>query len=584
MYLLAREYWRSPGVDPADETAKNGSIMLDKEVASYNAKAKTQISAADAHRFNPSKMHSKLEHFFSLQDIAMTNVQFGYESPEEVIAKLEGIEEEIRVKVESQKRTVSDPYPESGDIPFIKFGDGWVWWFLDRAACNEEAEAMGHCGNSPRSGSDDRILSLRQPIQKGGITKWSPHLTFILDHNGFLGEMKGRGNDKPAARYHPYIISLFKDPRIKGTKGATWYVSHNFKLSDLTEEERQEIYKANPNFASPEEYYKKHGKDPALIERIANKLHIEPDKYKPEWDAYIIEQWDDVQEFVRRKGEGYADEAMEYALKEKPAAVEGTSESSDMPSEEEVAETIMGVHRKGTYGGGSSSVPGVSDASIRNIVAGLKREVPDLVREFEKIQGQHDNNPKWNIERDSTDQEIADLLYFVFQNTQYTTSVWQNIKTAYVQAEENDYHWGLVSDLEFELTQNISETSDSMTELRFGDDDEFGWKAAPVYEILKFKYAVELASDDAEDEKSNFEDGGKLHVYVSEPDGDREGSDQPMEVLDEMYKNGTPTQRNEDQLELFKPNEPRRGEITPEQEEEFDEAVPAEEELAEAGD
>lgn len=121
----------------------------------------------------------------------------------------------------------------------LSFSDGYSWVDLERGYCEMEKESMGHCGNVGMS-QGDTILSLRD-------RKNVPHLTFILN-NGILGEMKGRGNDKPSVKYHPYITELLKLPSIKRVKGGGYKPENNFKLSDLTEEERNELIQLKPKF------------------------------------------------------------------------------------------------------------------------------------------------------------------------------------------------------------------------------------------------------------------------------------------------------------------------------------------------
>ena len=60
--------------------------------------------------------------------------------------------------------------------------------------------------------SSDTVLSLRQKVTHDGEKYHRPVLTFILDDRGFLGEMKGRNNNKPSEKYHSYIVELLKSP------------------------------------------------------------------------------------------------------------------------------------------------------------------------------------------------------------------------------------------------------------------------------------------------------------------------------------------------------------------------------------
>lgn len=120
----------------------------------------------------------------------------------------------------------------------LNFPDGYSWVDLERGYCDIESETMGHCGNRG-SIQGDTILSLRDKQNR-------PHLTFILN-KGNLGEMKGKNNDKPNSKYHPYIIELLKMPIINKIVGGGYLPQNNFKLEDLTKEQAEEIVKVNNN-------------------------------------------------------------------------------------------------------------------------------------------------------------------------------------------------------------------------------------------------------------------------------------------------------------------------------------------------
>lgn len=119
----------------------------------------------------------------------------------------------------------------------LSFPDGYNWVDLEKSYCEKESSSMGHCGNRGGSGSDT-ILSLRD-------SKNIPHLTFILN-KGVLGEMKGRNNDKPQPKYHPYITELLRLPIIKSVKGGGYKPENNFKLSDLKADQLQSLLKFKP--------------------------------------------------------------------------------------------------------------------------------------------------------------------------------------------------------------------------------------------------------------------------------------------------------------------------------------------------
>ncbi len=151
----------------------------------------------------------------------------------------------------------------------ISFPDGFAWVNLGTHSCEDEAGAMGHCGNSGGD-PDDRILSLRKLNTKAGTAR--PSLTFILDQDGYLGEMKGRENNKPAAKYHPYILKLLESPLVNGLKGGGYEPEHNFSLSDLTEDQRQALYKIKPTMMDCLTYFNHHGVDAVLQKKVQVSL------------------------------------------------------------------------------------------------------------------------------------------------------------------------------------------------------------------------------------------------------------------------------------------------------------------------
>jgi hypothetical protein len=228
-------------------------------------------------------------------------------TPQEVQEEIAEVEKELAaVTPELEAKNV----PEL-DTVFIQFPDGWAWWKLSRAYCSEEAKAMGHCGNVVgQDKTDERILSLRQPKKAAGKAMWEPHLTFILEPNGYLGEMKGKGNAKPVSQYHPYIMKLLEDPRIKGIRGGGYLSSHNFALSDLTPEQQEEIIVKNPNMMAVVRKLKQFGATPEVIEHIEEVLWPDTEQgkldYDPQQGGWVTEKWKSVDDLVDSKGNDQA--------------------------------------------------------------------------------------------------------------------------------------------------------------------------------------------------------------------------------------------------------------------------------------
>ncbi len=96
-----------------------------------------------------------------------------------------------------------------------------------------------HCGNIVgQLQTDQRILSFRKD---GNVL-----LTFILEPNGYLGEMKAKNNQKPQPKYHPHIMALLLSDRVKGIKGAGYAPWMNFSVFDLNDSNIKTIVSQKP--------------------------------------------------------------------------------------------------------------------------------------------------------------------------------------------------------------------------------------------------------------------------------------------------------------------------------------------------
>ena len=129
---------------------------------------------------------------------------------------------------------------EGGLETILTFPNGWRWFDLHRNCSVLHGEkTMGHCGNTAAKG-DVTIYELAEPIRPGDPASgkpevWKPHATFIFNpHNGTLGEMKGRKNQKPSPRLFKYIFELLmKRTEINGLQGSGYAEYNNFALRDL---------------------------------------------------------------------------------------------------------------------------------------------------------------------------------------------------------------------------------------------------------------------------------------------------------------------------------------------------------------
>jgi hypothetical protein len=146
---------------------------------------------------------------------------------------------------------VTDDMKKGNIKEFINFGN-MGWFTLMRPYCEQEGKAMGHCGNKGAFAHTDTVLSLREmKKQKDGILLAKPYLTFILQSGEFLGEMKGRGNQKPQEKYHPYILSLLTHKEngkylIKDIEGGGYLPEKNFDIEDFSYENLVKLTNERP--------------------------------------------------------------------------------------------------------------------------------------------------------------------------------------------------------------------------------------------------------------------------------------------------------------------------------------------------
>lgn len=245
---------------------------------------------------NLGGLKASLVHYVGQEQIpSIQNHVFGNETPTELMNTFAGYEQEWQDRVRTDTVKIQDD-----DQRIMSFDGGErAWWLLDRGACRAEADAMGHCGNVPSQQFGERILSFRTRVEDD---YWKPHLTFILDKNGLLGEMKGRGNEKPAERYHPYIIALLKNTKIiKGIKGGGYLPEKNFSLDDLDEDTREELMQLNPNLMNVFDRYEKFGATPEILAGLEEK---QAESSLPGVDSIdaktvTLETWDDLERFAR---------------------------------------------------------------------------------------------------------------------------------------------------------------------------------------------------------------------------------------------------------------------------------------------
>lgn len=295
---------------------------IDAAMAELNKSLKTNYTRADV--MSIRTMESSLEHFMQSDVRAIQNMVFDKQTPAKLFDTLRELENQHVSKAgddHDAKEWAEDKQlieQHSDDDVIMKFPDGYCWVDLNTPADDDEGKAMGHCGNRASYKSDETILSLRKNVNYQGKKWWRPVCTFILDGNRYLGEMKGRGNDKPAARYHPYIIALLKSKYVEGIKGGGYMPRNNFSLDDLDDSQRNELIEMKPELGGLLPLYRKEGMTSRvedMIDRSLESLNISTNgvTYDKSKKQFKVASWRDFGRFIRSHDDGVVQDILDIA-------------------------------------------------------------------------------------------------------------------------------------------------------------------------------------------------------------------------------------------------------------------------------
>lgn len=287
-----------------------------------------------------------VEHFLSLPIPAIQSYVWGKQTDTQIFDYFIKLEDGWKEAQKGKVKYTDQPLDEDVTV-LINFNDGFYWLDLERSYCDLEGKAMGHCGNS--AARDGSVLSLRKLIKPSGnkdTWMWEPHATFIHSDEGYLGEMKGRNNEKPVEKYHSYIIELLKlkvttsskgtqSYFIKGLRGGGYKPEANFSLNDLSEDNFNKLIETRPDLDTFSNRFKKEGLSKELMKDLIAKNPLET-KLEFNKNVVVIDTAKDLVGFMEEHGEKDRREgnAAEYAAK-----IYSGEESLDFyetPSESEV--------------------------------------------------------------------------------------------------------------------------------------------------------------------------------------------------------------------------------------------------------
>lgn len=265
-------YWWEKG-DQA-ELLKSKWFANYKQKGGYDASYNPAGDVKNHSELNIPRLSREMKHYLDLMNHVpkMKDVVFGWREWGEIQQQWDELEQEFKGDLEDDDKVV-DEYGEK----IIEFADGYAWYDLKKGGCSIESKAMGHCGNGYDRGDDqETIFSLRRRINSQHPDfkdKMTPSLTFILrQKDKSLGEMKGRGNEKPAERYHPYILELLKSKYVEGIHGGGYMPQNNFSVADLTKDQQKELYAVKPQLFDLLSLYSIGGANTEFTERAKKVL------------------------------------------------------------------------------------------------------------------------------------------------------------------------------------------------------------------------------------------------------------------------------------------------------------------------
>jgi hypothetical protein len=175
----------------------------------------------------------------SLGDIMHTMINYHAAAPNNALERIVWQEqtmiqliEQCVVQVKKLEEFFKDCCPQQGTM-LLDMGDGTSWWDLEASYVPAEGHALGHCGNVAHIPGQETLISYRESLETQGMKRMRPIMTFIYHFNdgGYFGEMKGRGNTKPAERYHPAIVAMLKLPKWNRVMGTTRDAKGNMRHS-----------------------------------------------------------------------------------------------------------------------------------------------------------------------------------------------------------------------------------------------------------------------------------------------------------------------------------------------------------------
>jgi hypothetical protein len=152
---------------------------------------------------------------------------------------------------------IADGILEKDDKIIHTFQDKFQWVLRPKSFCKKSSESAGHCGQA--SEDDMYILSLIRGNEEFITVDWHPK-------KGYVIQLKGKNNKKPAERYHKHILWLLTEwGGIKKLRTNEGYRSEtNFQVLDLNDDNFNFLIRKRPDLISGVHIIEKYGIDKGI--------------------------------------------------------------------------------------------------------------------------------------------------------------------------------------------------------------------------------------------------------------------------------------------------------------------------------
>lgn len=144
------------------------------------------------------------------------NIDFNKGSMANLFSRLKRVTDEIMARTQKKERVRLLESQSPSEI-FLELENGWKWVKIkdsyNRKRDDVEAQLMGHCATPEWENSF--LISLRDKNQEPWVTAT---IKEIAEEILILGQVKGRGNDKPPQKFIEQIYELYALPEIIAQK------------------------------------------------------------------------------------------------------------------------------------------------------------------------------------------------------------------------------------------------------------------------------------------------------------------------------------------------------------------------------